>query len=192
MSASQRVEVRGLVPRVARPTVDPSQTPGGEDPDPRAGGEVRGGGDRRGPVAAARDDRREVAHAALDYVPAVRDVPKRRVVEADPSFAGQERHRGRHRPAATHSGLDLVRDPKVARPREPVADQRALERHDGSPLGERVRHLGRDPHEARLRPLTRETHADRRRKTFHTGRGAPPLAIGSHNPEFATGSPYMR
>jgi hypothetical protein len=134
--------------------VDPSQTPGGEDPDAGAGGEVRGGGDRRGPVAAARRDRREVPHPALDHVPAVRDLTERQVIEADPSLAGYDRDRGRHRPIATHGGLDLVRNPKIARPWEPVADQRALERHDRSPVGERGGHLGRDPHEARLRAVT--------------------------------------
>jgi hypothetical protein len=61
------------------------------------------------PVAAAREDRGEVAHAALDDVVAARHRLQGGVVEPDA--------------------------------RQAVRDDRALERHDGSPGGERFTDL---------------------------------------------------
>ena len=61
----QRAQVGRLVERVARAAVHAAEPAGGEHADARALGQMRGRGDRRRAVAAARDDRREVAHAAL-------------------------------------------------------------------------------------------------------------------------------
>ena len=92
--------------------------------------------------AAARGEHRQVAHAALGHVVAG-DRLERGVVEPDAGLPRDDRDRRRHRAGRAHLRLDLARDLEVARPRQPVADDRALERHDGPPAG----HAPRPPRE---------------------------------------------
>jgi hypothetical protein len=156
-SSGQGVEVGRLVPALARTAMDPAQPARGEQPDAGAGGEVRGGRDGGGPVAASRCRRSEVAHAALDDVLAAGDHAQARLVEADARLARHERDGGRQRSALAHGGLHLTRDLQVLRPGEPVADQRALESNHWTPAGERFGDLGGDPHgPLSLRPHGRE------------------------------------
>jgi hypothetical protein len=115
--------------------MDPAEAARGEHPYPCAGGEVSRGRDGRRPVAASGRDRREIAYSALRDVLAARDRPQRLLVEPDPGLAGDERGRGGHRPAVPDGRLHLVGHPQVARARQAVTDQRALERHHRPPAG---------------------------------------------------------
>jgi hypothetical protein len=138
--------------------VHAAEAAGGEDADPGALGQVGGRGDRRRPMAATRDDRREIAHAALGHVVVGGQRGERRVVESDPDLAAQHGDRGRHGAVFAHRRLDLPRDPQVVRPRQPVGDDRALERDHRPPVLERlpdlVMHLhARPPYLKGVRPL---------------------------------------
>ena len=148
----QRVEVGGHVPGLVRAAVHATEPAGGEQADPGAHGQVSRGGDGRCAVAAARGERREVADAALDDVVAGGDHLERLLVEADARRAADDRDGRRQRPLGAHRVLDLVRDVEVARPRQPVADQRALERDHRPAAGERLRDLGGDLHDRRTLP----------------------------------------
>jgi hypothetical protein len=100
-------------------------------------------------VRAARRGRREVAHAALDDVAGARDRLQRGVVEADPDLPADERDRRRHGARRAHRRLDLAGDVEVARARQPVGDDRALQRHHRAARGERFGDLFVDAHLAR-------------------------------------------
>ena len=92
----------------------------------------------------------EVARAALDDVLAGRDRLERGVVEPDPDLAVDERDRGRHGARRAHRRLDLAGDARGWRARQPVGDDRALERHHRAARGERVGDLVVDAHRRAL------------------------------------------
>ena len=111
---------------------------GSEHADAGAHGEHRRRRDGRRAVHAAGDRGREVAHAALDDVLALGDRLERGVVEPDPHLAADHGDRRGNGAGRAHHGLDLARHLDVARAREPVGDDRALERHDRSARIERL------------------------------------------------------
>ena len=99
---------------------------------------------------ARRGARGEVAHAALDDVLRAGDRRQRGVVEPDADLPADERDRGRHGARRAHRRLDLAGDLEVARARQPVGDDRALERHHRAAGRERVGDLVVDAHPGAL------------------------------------------
>src|SRR5215203_5693071 len=101
------------------------------------------------PASAARWDVEAtvVAHARLGEAPAERHALQRRVVEADARLAVDDGDRGRHGAFRAHRGLQLARHLEVAPARQPVCDQRTLERHHGPPGGQGGGDLGGDAQE---------------------------------------------
>jgi hypothetical protein len=91
---------------------------------------MRGRGDRGGAVPAARHHRPEVADAALRHLLTAGDDLQGLRVEPDPHLARDHRDRRGDRPLGPHDRLQLPRDLQVARPRQPVRDQRALQGDD--------------------------------------------------------------
>ena len=129
----QRGEVGRLVPRVARAAVHAAEAAGREDRDPGPGRKMRGGGDGRGAHPAARGHRGDVADADLGDVRVAGDAAERLVVQPDASRAVDDGDGRRHRAAGPHGVLDLAGDPQVVRARQPVADDRALQRDHRAP-----------------------------------------------------------
>ena len=179
-----QIPTRASVPRsadssnvLARAAVHAAEPAGGEHADARRarpGARSRRRSSRRTP--RAREHRREVAHAALGDAVGVGERVQRVVVEPDPHLAAEDRDRRRHRAVCAHDVLDLARHAQVVRPRQPVGDDRALERNDRPALVER-------------RPDFFVDHAsprnDRRRS-----RPAPACAgAGSDRPTRVAGSP---
>ena len=139
-----QIPTRASVPRSAdsskvsrAPRCTPPSPPVANTRMPAALGQVRGRGDRRRAVLAARQHRREVAHAALGDLAGGGERLERVVVEPDPHLAAEDRDRRRHRAALAHHRLDLPRHAQVVGPRQPVGDDRALERDDRTALVER-------------------------------------------------------
>ena len=129
--------------RLARAAVHAAEPAGGEHADAGARGEVRGRGDRGGGRAAARDHGREVAHARLGDVVAEGERLERVVVEPDADDAVDDGDRGRARRRRARTAASISRATSRLRPaREPVGDERALQRDDRDARRERVRHLG--------------------------------------------------
>ena len=87
--------------------------------------------------AAARDDRREIAHAGLHEALAERERLERGIVQADPRLAAHDRDRGRNGALGAHRGLQLAGHLEVAPARQSVGDQGALEGDHGTPVPER-------------------------------------------------------
>ena len=122
------VEVGRHVPRLGRAAVHAAEAARGEAgfPPGRRGVPWPRRWCRRSP---ARGERREVADPALHDVVALRDGRERRVARPDAGLAGHDRHRGRNRTGLAHRRLGPASDLEVPRPRQPMADDRALERH---------------------------------------------------------------
>jgi hypothetical protein len=97
-------------------------------------------------VHARGDRRREVAHAALGHVVGVRQRLQRRVIEPDRDLTADDGDRRRHGAVRAHRLLDLARDAQVVGARQPVGDDRALQRDHRATNGQRVCDLGMDPH----------------------------------------------
>jgi hypothetical protein len=120
--------------------------------------DVCGRGDSRGGAAPASDDDCQVAHPGLDHVLAQRHHLERCVVQTDPHHAVHHGDRGRHRALGPDGTLDVAGHPEVARPRQAVADDGRLERHDRRALCQRGPHLVGDLQGSR-NGLRRKGHA---------------------------------
>ena len=107
------------------------------------------------PCAAARDDRREVAHAALDDVLArARSPPaRRRRARSAPRRRRPRSSPARRPPSRTAASISRATR-RLSRPRQPVGDDRALERHDRAAGGERLGDLVVDAHLPVLGPYS--------------------------------------
>ena len=128
---------RPSVSRASRCT--PPRPPVANTPMPGARGQMRGRGDRRRAVAAARDHRREVAHAALDDVVACsRPPPARRRRARCAPRRRRSRSSPARRPRARTSASISRATRRLSRTRQPVGDDRALQRDHRPARGERL------------------------------------------------------
>ena len=82
-------------------------------------------------------DHREIAHADLGGYRLAGDPLQGLVVEPDVRLPVQDGDRRRDGTAGADGVLDLARNAQVVRTGQPVADDRALQRHDRTALGQR-------------------------------------------------------
>jgi hypothetical protein len=140
-------QVRRLVEGRRRAAVHTAQPARGEDADPQPIREVGRRRDGGGAMATTRDDGRKVTDADLRDVAGGGDRLERVGIEPDADDPGDDGDRRRHGASGPHRLLDLVRDREVGWPRQPVADDRGLERDDGLAARERVLDLRVDDHD---------------------------------------------
>ena len=100
------------------------------------------------PPRAITGPRSRTLHLATPHPPAI-DL-ERRLVEPDPHLARDHRDRRGHGAPGPHGRLELARHLEVARPRQPVRDQRALERDDRPAVLVGLGDLGGDVHAQRI------------------------------------------
>ena len=110
------------------------------DPDRAAGGERAA--DRRRPDCVLHDGRGEVARANLARVGV--EARELLVRQPDPDGSVEDADRGRDGTCLTHPAFALEADRDAFAGREPVRDERRLERDHGASLAERGRHFLRD------------------------------------------------
>ena len=130
--------------RAAVHAADPA---GREDPDPgRMGRDHRRGHRRRGPAALGQGHGKARTGGLADRSGGRRrERLERRRVQAHEQRPVADRDGGRHGAVGlAHGRLGRRRDLEVLRVRQPVADERRLERDDGPALGERGGDLGGD------------------------------------------------
>ena len=131
--------------RHVRLAVHPAEAAGGEHADARTRGQVRGRGDRGRAVPAARQrPARGRARCTLTTPPPATTCAAP-LVEPDPDLARHQGDRRRNGPLHPHGGLQLPRHLQVARPRQPVRDQRALQRDGGPAALQRLGDLRSEP-----------------------------------------------
>lgn len=129
-------EVGRLVEGLARAAVHPAQIAGRENAN------TRRRSDRRRPTRASRRENGQVAHTRLGEI-VVSDAPHTLSVEADARHAVEHRDGGGSNSRDAQNAFELDRRRVVARARQPVADDRRLEGHDGPAGGESLSHLVR-------------------------------------------------
>ena len=94
------------------------------------------------PPRASTGPRSRTLHLATPS--AGRDL-QRLLVEPDPDLARHQGDRRRNGALHPHGGLQLARHLQVARPRQPVRDQRALQRDGGPAALQRLGDLRSEP-----------------------------------------------
>ena len=92
------------------------------------------------------DTPQEIADAALGDLAGKGERLQRLVVEPDPDLAAEDGDRRGHGAMLPHHRLDLPRHAQVVRPRQPVGDDRALERHDRLPGRQRRLNFRKNAH----------------------------------------------
>ena len=109
---------------------------------PASAGGDHGGADRGARPGARLERRREVVPRGLDHRSRRRQGVDLVLGQADHQPPTVDGDRGRHGALATNGGLGGPRHLHVARRRQPVRDERGLERHDRRAGGERFGHFG--------------------------------------------------
>ena len=130
--------VRGLVERLRRPVVHAAETAGREDADAGMVRQERGRGDGRPAVQPEGDRHRQVAQRDLVDAVRVRQLGDLGDGEPDGRDAAVDADGGGHDALGAQPGLGLERDVEVARPRQPVREDRRLEGKDGPPVADRL------------------------------------------------------
>jgi len=150
---TQYPQVGGDVEGSARLPVHPTQTAGGEDRDARPVGQGRGGSDGGRAVDTQSERDAQIAEGQFgDLVASAQSVQIGRR-QSDPHRAVQDGDGGRHRPPFSDRRLDLVRDPAVFRPGQPVGQDGRFECDDGPTVPDGVGHpLGNHDRSGHVRP----------------------------------------
>ncbi|CAG7653153.1 hypothetical protein SBRY_60062 [Actinacidiphila bryophytorum] len=144
--AGQQREVGGLVLHVRPAAVHPAQAPGAEHPDPRPGRKEGGTRHGRRPAHPRGHRRSQVPEAELAHVRVGGDPLDLPFGQPHPGHPVDHRDGRRYGPGFPDDGLQLAGHQQVARPRQPVRDDRRLQRDHRLPPPERIPDLGRGHH----------------------------------------------